>query len=62
MRNPTPRPGNVLEAAAGAVECGVHTAYAVIDEYMRRGREAAGRYQERSDWRGDIKYLYIIIF
>jgi hypothetical protein len=32
----------------GAVERGVETAYLVIDEYMRRGREAAGRYYERT--------------
>ena len=38
----------------GAVECGVKTAYTVIDEYMRRGREAASR-QERPNWRSDMK-------
>ena len=27
----------------GAVECGVRTAYTVIDEYVKRGREAARR-------------------
>jgi hypothetical protein len=31
-------------AARGVVEQGVDTAYAVIDEYMTRGRNAAGRY------------------
>lgn len=41
-------------AVQGAVECGVKTAYTVIDEYMRRGREAASR-QERPNWRGDMK-------
>ena len=33
----------------GAVERGVDTAYTVIDEYMTRGRNAAGR---RSQWTG----------
>ena len=42
-------------AVQGAVECGVRTAYTVIDEYMRRGREAAGRHGERPNWRGDMK-------
>lgn len=56
VRNPAaapPRPGQAAAApgdlfsAAGAAVCGVlengvRTAYAVIDEYMRRGREAAG--------------------
>lgn len=41
-------------AVQGAVECGVRTAYTVIDEYMRRGREAAGRYRERPNWRSDM--------
>ncbi len=31
----------------GTVERGVETAYAVIDEYMTRGREAAGGYHQR---------------
>jgi hypothetical protein len=45
----------------GAVECGVQTAYTVIDEYMRRGREAAGRYREHPNWRdnmNDNRYNY----
>jgi hypothetical protein len=41
-------------AVQGAVECGVRTAYTVIDEYMRRGRETAGRHQQRPDWRNDM--------
>src|SRR6266536_2010068 len=39
-------------AVRGAMECGVQTAYTVIDEYMARGREAASRYQTRPDGRG----------
>lgn len=34
--------------AQGAVERGVETAYQVIEEYMARGREAAGRYSQRN--------------
>ena len=41
-------------AVQGAVECGVRTAYTVIDEYMRRGREAAGRIGNSPDWRNDM--------
>jgi len=41
-------------AVQGAVECGVKTAYTVIDEYMRRGRETAGRHQQRPNWRSDM--------
>ena len=41
-------------AVQDAVECGVRTAYAVIDEYMRRGREAAVRHRERPDWSSDM--------
>jgi hypothetical protein len=41
-------------AVQGAVECGVKTAYTVIDEYMRRGREAASRDRGRPNWRGDM--------
>ena len=41
-------------AVRGAVECGVQTAYTVIDEYMRRGHEAAGRNRERSNGRGEM--------
>jgi hypothetical protein len=33
----------------GAVERGVDTAYMVIEEYMLRGRRAAGRYHERKN-------------
>ena len=35
-------------AVRGAMECGVQTAYTVIDEYMARGREAASRFQTAS--------------
>jgi len=48
-------------AVQGAVECGVKTAYTVIDEYMRRGREAASRHREHPNWRGDMndnRYSY----
>lgn len=41
-------------AVRGAVECGVQTAYTVIDEYMRRGREAASRQPNRPDGSGDM--------
>src|ERR1043165_441210 len=37
---------SIANAALRPLECGVQTAYAVIDEYMRRGYEAA-RGQER---------------
>ena len=41
------KPASIANAALGGpLECGVRTAYAVIDEYMRRGYEAA-RSQER---------------
>src|SRR5690349_2016936 len=33
------------EALRGALECGVHTAYAVIDEYLKRGYETARQNQ-----------------
>jgi len=32
----------------GAVERGVDTAYTVIEDYMRRGQQAAGRYRDRT--------------
>ena len=35
-------------AVRGAVECGVQTAYTVIDEYMRRGHEAYDRARDGS--------------
>jgi len=41
-------------AVRGAMECGVQTAYTVIDEYMARGREAASRFQNRPDGRGPM--------
>jgi hypothetical protein len=41
-------------AVRGAMECGVQTAYTVIDEYMARGREAAGRYHNRPNGRGPM--------
>lgn len=44
-------PGGVLR---GALECGVRTAYSVIDEYMKRGYEAARQYQETSEDKGHM--------
>ena len=41
-------------AVKGAVECGVNTAYTVIDEYMRRGLEAATRQREHARQRGTM--------
>jgi hypothetical protein len=41
-------------AVRGAMECGVQTAYTVIDEYMARGREAASRFQNRPDGRAPM--------
>jgi hypothetical protein len=38
----------------GTVERGVDTAYMVIEEYMQRGREAAGRRHERGNGRADM--------
>ena len=38
----------------GAVERGVDTAYTVIDEYMTRGRNAAGRRSQWTDGRSDM--------
>jgi hypothetical protein len=39
-------------AVQGAVECGVNTAYTVIEEYLHRGREAASREREQHAKRG----------
>jgi hypothetical protein len=39
---------SAVGAAIGTVERGVETAYAVIEEYMLRGRQAAGGYHERT--------------
>jgi hypothetical protein len=41
-------------ALRDALECGVRTAYAVIDDYMRRGYEAARLNQNPSNNRGDM--------
>ncbi len=38
----------------GAVERGVDTAYTVIEEYMLRGRQAAGRHHERTHGSDDM--------
>ena len=42
------------DAVRGAVECGVRTAYSVIDEYMRRGYDAASGSQRGSRERGNM--------
>ena len=42
------------DAVRGAVECGVRTAYSVIDEYMRRGYDAASGSQSGSHERGHM--------
>ena len=44
----------VNETARGAVERGVDTAYMVIEEYMLRGRQAAGRNHQRRNGRHDM--------
>src|SRR5580658_5134736 len=36
------------------LECGVHTAYTVIDDYMRRGYEAARLKQDGANGRGKM--------
>jgi hypothetical protein len=41
-------------AMRDTVEFGVRTAYTVVDEYMRRGREAAERYSTLSPWRNEM--------
>src|SRR5262245_43519974 len=41
-------------AVKGAVERGVDTAYTVIDDYMTRGRNAAGNRSQWTDGRDDM--------
>jgi hypothetical protein len=48
------QPGTVPGALRGALECGVQTAYAVIDEYMKRGYEAARNRDNNSDRRDHV--------
>jgi len=43
-------------SAKGPLERGIRTAYDVIEEYMRRGYEAAGNNQHQSDMRGQMNY------
>jgi hypothetical protein len=50
-RAPQAEPGGLLR---GALECGVRTAYSVIDEYMKRGYEAARQYRETSEDKGHM--------
>src|SRR5690348_12920101 len=42
-------PGDVLRET---LECGVRTAYTVINEYLRRGYDAASG--NRTDWNGGV--------
>src|SRR5215472_17569126 len=43
------------DALRDALECGVRTAYTVINEYMRRGYEAARASQSTQHDRGDMR-------
>src|SRR5580658_2495127 len=61
IRNPIAPPRSSPEPAAfagaavcGALENGVRTAYAVIDDYMRRGQEAARGIYNDSNRRGPM--------
>jgi len=48
-------PGSPPDASLrGALECAVQTAYAVIDEYMQRGYEAARHSQDRQNGTGHM--------
>ncbi len=47
-------PSSVEAAVTGVVERGVDTAYTVIDEYMTRGRNAAGRWSQWTDGRNEM--------
>jgi len=49
---PEARPGATL---GDALECGVRTAYTVIDEYLRRGFEAARGNRDSPSGRGDMR-------
>ena len=54
--NGVPPPGaNPASAAGDLLECGVRTAYTVIDEYLRRGYEAAREFRNPTDGRGDMQ-------
>lgn len=52
IRNPAQRMG--ATPGWGPVEWGVKTAYTVIDEYMRRGRDAACGFGQHANWRRDM--------
>src|SRR5580658_1615141 len=43
------------DALRDALECGVRTAYTVIDEYLRRGYEAARSNRDHPDNRGHMR-------
>jgi hypothetical protein len=49
-------PPYTSSSAKGPLERGIRTAYDVIEEYMRRGYEAAGNNQHQSDMRGQMNY------
>lgn len=52
---PPPKPaGGTAPGPGGVLENGVKTAYAVIDEYIRRGREAARHCKNPEDNRGPM--------
>ena len=54
-RQSAPRPDKIAgEALREALECGVRTAYTVIDEYLRRGYDAARSNRDHPDNRGQM--------
>jgi hypothetical protein len=53
-RIPASEWGPPSQPLRGALECGVQTAYAVIDEYMKRGYEAARNHNNYSDRRDHV--------
>src|SRR6476646_6146260 len=53
-RNPSPPLPTATDALRGALECGVQTAYAVIDEYIQRGYEAARNNPNQQNGKGHM--------
>lgn len=52
----TPKPGGpASDTLREALECGVRTAYTVIDEYLKRGYEAARSNPDHPDGRGSMR-------
>src|SRR5215468_8423285 len=53
---PIRHPAQRIDATRGwgPVEWGVKTAYTLIEEYMRRGRDAACGYRPPTNWRRDM--------